>query len=166
MAITPEDRRARYVAAMELAKHDYEMAWLVFGSIFVGQTVLLGFVGFALTAYPKPSRWEFIAAAVLGILLWTPWFASFQRNAANHAYRVHKASSMEPDGWDILRGSGLNHAEGKSVVVTHQDGTQECFQIPWRGRWHTRASTTFLQFVVLAAYLAILGAALVGWAGQ
>ena len=66
--MSPEEQRARYSAALDLARHDYEMAWLVFGAVFVGQTVLLGFVGFGLTATPAPSRWIFIAAAAFGIL--------------------------------------------------------------------------------------------------
>jgi len=164
--VTPEDQRARFSAALDLAKHDYEMAWLVFGAVFVGQTVLLGFVGFALTASPPPSRWIFVAAAVFGSLLWAPWFTSFQRNAANHVFRVHQAASMEPAGWNILRGAGRDHADGKQVVIRHPDGTDECFQMPRRGRWRTRSASTFLQLVVLAAYVSIAGAALIGWIGK
>jgi hypothetical protein len=164
--VTAEDQRARYSAALELAKHDYEMAWLVFGSVFVGQTVLLGFVGFALSASTVPSRWLLVATAVFGGLLWLPWFTSFQRNAANHAFRVHQAAAMEPAGWNILRGGGRNHADGRQVVIRHPDGTEECFQMPRRGRWRTRSAITFLQLVVLAAYVAIAGSALIGWIGK
>ena len=73
---------------------------------------------------------------------------------------------MEPDGWNVLRGAGRDHADGRQVVVRFPDGTQMCFQMPRRGRWRTRHATTFLQLVVLAAYVAIIGTAVLGWIGK
>ncbi len=166
LRLSAEDQRARFLAVLELAEHDYEMAWLVFGSVFVGQTVLLGFIGLWLSSSTQPSRWYFGAAALFGILLWVPWFTSYQRNAGNHAFRVHQAAAAEPDGWNILRGPGRDHAAGRQAVIHHPDGSTECFQVPPPGRWRTRSATTFLQFVVLGAYLAVGGAAVVGWIGK
>ncbi len=165
-SMSPEDERARYLAALGVAQHDYEMAWLVFGSVFVGQTVLLGFIGFALSSSSQPSRWTLEAAALLGILLWVPWFTTFQRNTGMHAFRVHLAASIEPAGWNILRGLGKLYADDKQVVIDHPDGTRECFQRPKLGRWRTKHATSFLQAVVLAAYLVILATAVAGKIGS
>lgn len=130
------------------------------------QTVLLGFIGFALSASSQPSRWTLEAAALLGILLWVPWFTTFQRNTGMHAFRVHLAASIEPAGWNILRGPGKLYADGKQVVIEQPDGTRECFRRPTLGRWLTKHATSFLQAVVLAAYLVILATAIAGRIGS
>jgi hypothetical protein len=160
--MSPEEQRARYQAALEQARHDYAMAWLVFGSVFVGQTVLLGFVGFALSSTQTP-RAEYVVAAVVGILLWVPWFTSFERNTANHLFRVAQASSIEPDGWNILRDSGYRHSQGEPVLVA---GVDKPFKIRGPGRLPTRWAIRFLQFVLLGAYLLIGAAAIFGWIGS
>lgn len=166
-ALTPAQQEARFLAALEQARHDYAMAWEVFGAAFVAQTVLLGFVGLALAATnPQVPRWEFIAAALLGIAFWIPWFVSFQRNAATHVFRVHLAWTYEPPGWNLLGGHGRDMAEGRQVVLDLPDGTRRCFQMPWYARMSTRYGITSLQVVLVLIYLALGGAALVGLIGK
>lgn len=126
--MTPDHQQARFLAALDQPRHDYEMSWIVFGAIFVAQAVLLGFVGLALAVNPPLPRWDFVTAALLGIAFWLPWFLSFQRNAATHLFRMHQAWVYERLGWNLLSGNGRDFAEGRPVVLDLPDGSRRCFQ--------------------------------------
>ena len=114
-----EKQIARFSLAMERVGLEGQQAWQIFGAFLLVHVVYLGLTLNGSTGtlqFPLGLHNTFVAA-ILGLLMCLPWYATTRRAEAFYAFRMAQARECEPDNWQLVGGKAHDFAEGKAVSI-------------------------------------------------
>jgi hypothetical protein len=103
------NKMERYKMLLDLMKYHQTVIWGSFTAFALTHSIFLGvFARYAievgLTTSPQ-SHWGVIGSAAMGLVLWLPWYVTYQRSNFYFLFRLEQAKRAEPEGLNILRGS-------------------------------------------------------------
>jgi len=108
-----------YERAISLMQYHTGLLWQEFGAFLLAETVLIGFLGTALTQTKMSiadNRIVFIGS-VLGFFLCFPWCATFQHNYAYYRLRVFQAKRCESVLGMTLLSEGQALSSGETIHI-------------------------------------------------
>lgn len=149
----PSSDPDQYAHALEQVRYEGQLLWQIFGAFLLAHTVFLAFLlqSSFNTAVPGFQSAVFYPA-LLGALLCLPWYAAYSRSSDYYIFRMTQARSLEPAGWNLIQGQGVQFSAGNAVDIGGQS-----YRVNWLGRvLRTKRSVPLLLLSFLGAYLALV----------
>lgn len=108
-----------YDRAISLIQYHTQLLWQEFGAFLLAETVLIGFLGTALTQEKAivGKNWLIFGGATLGLLLCLPWWSTFQHNYQYYRLRMAQAKRLEKGLAGTLLTEGEDLSSNKEVHI-------------------------------------------------
>ena len=113
-----ESAEKEYDRAISLLQYHTELLWQEFGAFLLGATVLIGFLGTALSQESAliGKNWLVFVGALFGLILCVLWFSTFLHNYEYYRLRIEQAKRHEEalgivlltEGEELNSGLGIN----------------------------------------------------------
>src|SRR5690348_17351537 len=118
-----------YDYAISLLQYQTELLWQEFGAFLLAETVLIGFLGTALSQGSTlvGKNWLIFGGAVFGLILCIPWLSTFLHNYEYYRLRIEQAKRHEIELGITLLSEGADLDSGLLI-------NKQVLRHPWLAR--------------------------------
>jgi len=137
-----------YDYAISLIQYQTELLWQEFGAFLLAETVLIGFLGTALSQANTlgEKNWLVFGGAIFGLILCIPWWSTFLHNYEYYVLRIAQAKRHETTLGIRLLTEGAKLDVGLCIE-------EKVFRHRWLARrLPPKCSVRFLIFVFAIAF--------------
>ncbi|MFA6376885.1 MAG: hypothetical protein WCX69_05815 [Candidatus Paceibacterota bacterium] len=141
----------KYKAAVELIKYYNDNLRRSISDFILAHTILFAFI--LTKVFDKDARpsISFLIVALFGFFLCVVWYGSATRFRAHRDLRFAQARAAEPEGWDLITGTGKDFSDGKQVRIGGK-----IFKMDWLSREIDRRDVKLLTWGFAFIYLLII----------
>ncbi len=108
--------KEEYTLAISLMQYHTQLLWSEFGAFFVAETVIIAFLGNAMTS-DLPHYTLVLIGSIIGFIICLPWWSTFSHNYEYYILRIAQARQHEMTLGLNLFTQGKSLSEGCIVKI-------------------------------------------------